>query len=603
MPNIKKSVTRQFLTAFLVTGLVLVLTLNFGEIQVSAQSGLIVVIGSDTTWTKAGSPYNLTGPVLVNQGVTLTIEAGVTVDLNGYDVLVNGTLCAVGGSANKIHILDSSDIGYRQIKFTKFSSDWDEQTGSGCILENTVIESAKLYVNCSLKLSNNEIFVPVTVGGCSPIIVDNIVNSINVNDASPTISNNDITYQVSFGGSDCSPVISDNFIKHGISGGADVAGGSPVITNNIVDADVSVGGVSAIILGNTINGTLKFRGHGGSPLISNNTITPPSQIIDSGVWIVPNYTEWYPGIILEGSNEKVTICNNALSGCSSGIELRAQGSVIIEGNLMCLNTEAGITDYGSSVDLTIIDNTFEHTNYGIDDLKSGTIQRNLFISNSVGMQFVGSQAVIQNNTFTENDVGLDLTGCPSSLVEANFLCANNVGLKLGLHATVRNNTFTNNQNGIVGTSGESATIERNYMSGNDYAIQISSQATITNNTIVDTSVAILLKSCPSATINYNNIENYNENSICLEDTSSRIDATYNWWGTTDIQAINLTIRDYKYVFELGKVTFIPVLLEPNSEATSDLIPEFPAWIVLPLFLVATLAVVVCKKRLSNRRFC
>ena len=41
------------------------------------------VISSNTTWAKANSPYNVTGNILVNSGVTLTIEAGVTVNVNG----------------------------------------------------------------------------------------------------------------------------------------------------------------------------------------------------------------------------------------------------------------------------------------------------------------------------------------------------------------------------------------------------------------------------------------------------------------------------------------------------------------------------------------
>ena len=44
----------------LVSGLAFVNNVNFG----SAQSGLIVFINSDTTWTKANSPYTLTGPIV-----------------------------------------------------------------------------------------------------------------------------------------------------------------------------------------------------------------------------------------------------------------------------------------------------------------------------------------------------------------------------------------------------------------------------------------------------------------------------------------------------------------------------------------------------------
>ena len=57
------------------------------------------VISSDTTWTLTGSPYILSGSVLVSDGVTLTIEPGVTVKFNNLlslEVSPQGTLNAVG---------------------------------------------------------------------------------------------------------------------------------------------------------------------------------------------------------------------------------------------------------------------------------------------------------------------------------------------------------------------------------------------------------------------------------------------------------------------------------------------------------------------------
>lgn len=66
---------------------------------VQASTDVIGIITSNTTWTKANSPYNLTGSILVSNGVELTILAGVTVNLNGYVIMVNDTLTA-GGSGN-----------------------------------------------------------------------------------------------------------------------------------------------------------------------------------------------------------------------------------------------------------------------------------------------------------------------------------------------------------------------------------------------------------------------------------------------------------------------------------------------------------------------
>jgi hypothetical protein len=80
----------------------------------------------------------------------------------------------------------------------------------------------------------------------------------------------------------------------------------------------------------------------------------------------------------------------------------------------------------------------------------------------------------------------------------------------------------------------------------------------------------------SPTIIYNNIHNNSEYNIQLdEETGNHINASYNWWGTTDISAINQKIYDFKYDFNLGTVSFIPFLTEPNPQATPDTFVSTP----------------------------
>ena len=79
----------------IITGLI-----AFSTVYATDVSG---VISSNTTWTKANSPFSVTGNVLVNSGVTLTIEAGVTVNFSGaYYLQVEGTLSAIGTAADSI---------------------------------------------------------------------------------------------------------------------------------------------------------------------------------------------------------------------------------------------------------------------------------------------------------------------------------------------------------------------------------------------------------------------------------------------------------------------------------------------------------------------
>lgn len=127
--------------------------------------------------------------------------------------------------------------------------------------------------------------------------------------------------------------------------------------------------------------------------------------------------------------------------------------------------------------------------------------------------------------------------------------------------------------------------------------------TIRNNTITDNSNGIsLLRQFTAPTsplILYNNIyanTNYNINSNVPDD----INATFNWWGTTDTEAINQTIHDYYEDFNLGTVDFTPFLSELNPEA--PIIPEFSTLIaILSVIVLSTFALFFGgKARLRNK---
>jgi hypothetical protein len=80
----------------------------------------------------------------------------------------------------------------------------------------------------------------------------------------------------------------------------------------------------------------------------------------------------------------------------------------------------------------------------------------------------------------------------------------------------------------------------------------------------------------------NNIQDNAKYSIYVQtnnvigNTEQDINATYNWWGTTNTSLIDQSIHDNKDNFNLGAVSYIPFLTEPNPAApATTTIPSTP----------------------------
>ena len=106
------------------------------------------VIDSDTVWTTADSPVNITGDILVAQGATLTIDPGVDVifqarstAVRGFCLTVEGALAA-RGDADRPIVFTAADRNapWGAIVFTDISEDWDEALSTGSILSYCVVE-------------------------------------------------------------------------------------------------------------------------------------------------------------------------------------------------------------------------------------------------------------------------------------------------------------------------------------------------------------------------------------------------------------------------------------------------------------------------------
>ena len=142
-----------YLLRILILGLLVCTGLSWPVMPAYAAQTVAGAISSDTTWTKANSPYTVIGNIQVNADVTLTIEPGVVVQFSsgplstvGYYIDVQGTLRADGTTTTGVDPIlftsESKDGYWGCIAFTDTSVDWNENTQAGSKVKNCIIEYA-----------------------------------------------------------------------------------------------------------------------------------------------------------------------------------------------------------------------------------------------------------------------------------------------------------------------------------------------------------------------------------------------------------------------------------------------------------------------------
>lgn len=350
---------------------------------VAASTDVVGIIYSDTTWTVSSSPYSLVGPVAVNNGAALTIEPGVTVNLNGHYIQVNGTLTARGGSNNKIQFVAGSVI------FTPISRSWNEQAGSGCIIENSVLTGS------------------IFVYGVSPKMTRSSFDDIYISDGSPIVSYNTITSEFTVEGG--APLILNNDITNTAPGSLTVQGyGSPSISHNTISGRIIVRSGSPVISDNKIVDGIHADSSGGQIVINNNEIT---------------MRDTYRAIYVQGIHAEIS--NNKITGGDSGIRV-----------------------FGSLNSASITDNTVYSCTNGISVEAGGTVTivRNLVFNNEVGISFKGN-VTVRENTVTGNSVGIQCDPSQSSTITNNNIHNNsqyNLRMESADDVTATNNWWGTN---------------------------------------------------------------------------------------------------------------------------------------------------------------
>jgi hypothetical protein len=369
----------------------------FGTVQASTE--VYGLITSDTTWTKANSPYNLTSSITVASEVTLTIEPGTIVQLNKYHLQINGTLIARGTSNDPINFhggtpistggwaITTEDNDY-SIVFSSSSTNWSQQTQSGCIIKNVVI--GNFVINCG-----------------SPKISDSFLGNIDINGGAPEISNNNVV------------------------GGIGVYAGSALIANNTISQQnhYFIGYEGAIVA--------QRYDRDNNVIIITRKATP----FVSGNVIIGNISQVAQGIGFETENAIIT--KNTIYGCYGA------GIGFYEGTGNALISDNTIYDCSYGINLNETGRLYSDHNAVI------TIQRNLIYNTTLGIDST-LPVTIENNTIKNNAVGI-ATSVPLS-VTYNNIEGNNQNIYL---TSSHNLDATNNWWGTTDTQATNQTIHDN----------------------------------------------------------------------------------------------------------------------------------------------
>lgn len=102
-----------------------VITIPLSAVGISEVSGEVC----DVTWSLADSPFTLVGDVTVPVGCSLTIEPGVVVEMNGYDMQINGSFDCQGSGESPV---------------TALGGDWSFGEGESTNISNLIFQNSEV---------------------------------------------------------------------------------------------------------------------------------------------------------------------------------------------------------------------------------------------------------------------------------------------------------------------------------------------------------------------------------------------------------------------------------------------------------------------------
>lgn len=496
-----------------ISALIALSTVTFAQTNVSGP------ISSNTEWTVSGSPYIVTGNILVETSATLTIDSGVTVqfDSGSYSLQISGALRAIGTSGQMITFTSntvSPKPGYwGYILFNNTSTPYDSSLGTGCIMKYCVVEYAG-----GVTTATND--AAIRCDAAFPLITYctiryNVVCGIGLFYSS-TIPRG---YVISI--THCHIYNSPTLFPFGIEGGGINVGSYG--DNLVVISNDTIHGCQS---GSNDGGGLSFNNNSGSATISNNVIDSNTTSGNGG------------GIAIDDHNGPLTISNNIIDSNSAG---HAGGGIwgensFIYNNLISGN-KAGSCGGGIAGDGDTIANNLvygDSASYGAG-ICAGV--------NCSGCSFNLIYTIVANNSATAGSGGgISVNACSNAGICYNTVIDNKALNGGGFYDGNYPDSFYHN------------TVTRNISTAESQLARTGDIVRIYDNFSV---------------FNYNNLGG-NAGAYEIVDSlpqgAENISAQNNWWSTTSSSIIQSKIWDYFDDATLSIVNWTPCLSSPDTNA-------------------------------------
>jgi len=475
------------------------------------------IISTNTTWTLAGSPYIVTSNILVSAGARLTIEPGVTVKFNaGKSMQIDGELIARGTSASRVTFTANGGGGpgaWGYILFTDTSVD-AVFSGSGNYQSGSIIQFATVEYGGGADVQNNG---ALRVDRSAPYIDHTIVRD---NDSVGIIAFNNPNIKLT----------------------------QNTITNN------AAGGVSLLKGGVVLSSTVSGNGGNGIEVGMDN-----SEMV--AIWVSANTVDNNGGAGISAFGGNITD-NIVRHNQGSGIFARDS---TISGNFVSYNdNSAGAGGWGcwSGGGIAV-----DYGGEGKDVFENVVFANQA--QNGAGLCIHSDAADVFHNLVLSN---IAVNG--GGVHAACYHCGQGGPVTLSIHHNVIVGNEAATAGGIWSEAGrvESNTILRNFATSQpgvsiENVERFSSNLVLANRSLHgEITSSIYLLGEPTVRSN-----NFLGNSTYILETANaqglpNLDATGNWWGTTDDATIQALIYDWFDDSGLGIVDYKPYLTTYNTQA-------------------------------------